>query len=283
MLLGLLKANGAVSEKDGRIGLTAGFADALRYRDLMETKLEFARLVLSDFADLFGALMTDPGRFVRCSRTFELFSYGRALEYTPENYEATRRWVRFTTALTRCEAASCIARYDFGRHRSMLDVGGNSGEFGLQVCKRHAGLKVSVFDLPLVCDIGRQHVAQEPEAGRISFIEGNAFADPLPPSFDLISFKSMLHDWPDKDAYFLLEKAAAALEPGGSLLIFERGRLPSGQTLPYASIPILLFFRYFREPVFYEESLSALGLQDVRVTEIMLDSPFYLITGTKKK
>ena len=88
----------------------------------------------------------------------------------------------------------------------MLDIGGNSGEFVLQVCKRHQGLRASVLDLPLVCDIGREHIAAEPEAERISFIKGNAFTDPLPEAFDLISFKSMLHDWPEKDAPSLIER-----------------------------------------------------------------------------
>ena len=64
-------------------------------------------------------------------------------------------------------------------------------------------------------------------------------------------------------------------------MIFERGPIPLAQTPPYSAIPILLFFRYFRDPAFYERHLAALGLQDVRVTEIMLDSPFYLITAQK--
>ncbi len=281
-LLGLLCANNVTTEEGGLIALSAPFIEALRYRDLMEAKLEITRLVLSDFTDLFTTLIRDPGRFLATSRTFDLFSYGRAFEYTPRNYEQTRRWVRFTTALTRYEAAACIARYPFGAHRRMLDVGGNSGEFALQACRRHAGLAAAVLDLPLVCDIGREHIAACPEAARISFIKGNAFADPLPQGFDLISFKSMLHDWPEKDALALLAKAARALAPGGSLLIFERGPIPAGaRTPPYSSIPILLFFRYFREPALYARHLAAIGLEDVRVTEIMLDSPFHLVTGKK--
>ena len=173
-------------------------------------------------------------------------------------------------------------RYDFGLHGKMIDIGGNSGEFVLQVCKKHQGLRASVLDLPLVCDIGREQIAAEPEAKRITFIRGDSFKDPLPEGFDLISFKSMLHDWPEKDAAFLIAKAARVLEPGGTLLIFERGR--NGDFLPatsYGAIPILLFFRYFRDPAFYERLLTDLGFYDVRVEEILLDAPFYLITGKK--
>ena len=92
----------------------------------------------------------------------------------------------------------------------------------------------------------------------------------------------MLHDWPEKDSLLLLERAARVLAPGGALLIFERGPIPIGpKTPPYSLIPILLFFRHFRDPSFYEKHLLGLGLYDVRVTEIMLDSPFYLVTAQK--
>ena len=148
----------------GRIALTARFVEPSNIAASWRPSWN-SRVSSSPISRTSSRADSDPGRFLRASRTFGLFSYGRAFEYSPENYGRTLRWVRFTTALTRYEAASCIARYDFGRHRRMLDIGGNSGEFGLQVCKRHAGLKVSVFDLPLVCDIGREHLAPEPEAG----------------------------------------------------------------------------------------------------------------------
>ncbi len=282
LLLGLLISNNIAVEQAGKIALTAVFVEALRYRDLLETKLQYCRFVLSDFTDLFTALVADPDRFLRSSRTFNLFSYGRAVESSPENYEQTRRWVQITTVLTRYEAAPCIARCDFRRRRRMLDIGGNSGEFVLQVCRKQPHLLASVLDLPLVCDIGSEHVASEPEAKRITFIKGNAFADPLPQGFDLISFKSMLHDWPEESVPPLLERAAHALTPGGALLIFERGPIPIGATPPpYFAIPILLFFRYFRDPSFYENHLRRLGLRDVAVTEILLDTPFYLVTAEK--
>jgi SAM-dependent methyltransferase len=163
----------------------------------------------------------------------------------------------------------------------MLDIGGNSGEFALQVCRRHTAMRASVLDLPLVCDIGREHVAGASEAERIDFIRGDALAGPLPGGFDLISFKSMLHDWPEKEASLLVAKASRALEPGGTLLIFERGRAAGLVQTDYCAVPMLLFFRYFRDAEFYERLLSGLGLVDVLTREIRLDVPFCLITAKK--
>jgi ubiquinone/menaquinone biosynthesis C-methylase UbiE len=211
-----------------------------------------------------------------------LFCYGRSLEYSPENVELTKRWVRITTALTKYEAQVCVKRHDISRCRRMLDIGGNSGEFALQICKKHPGIQATVFDLPVVCDVGLEHIWSEPEAGRVSFMKGNALKDPIPEGFDLITFKSMLHDWPEREARQFIARASQVLAPGGTLLIFERGPIKVGQkTLPYSMIPFLLFFRSFRSPEIYEEQLVASGLHTIAIQRIDLETPFFLVTGTK--
>ena len=282
MLIGLLVGNAVAENRDGTIGLTPRFMDAMRHRDLLEVKAEFARFVLSDFMDLFTTLVRSPDQFMRQARTFGLFCYDRAFEPTEENVELTRRWMRITTTLTRYEAPACIAAHDFSRYRRMLDIGGNSGEFALQVCRLSPDIRATVFDLPVVCDIGRRHVGGEPEAGRISFVEGNALTDELPAGCDLVTFKSMLHDWPEAQAKRLLARATEALSPGGTLLIYERAALEPGRAkLPYSMIPLLLLFRWFRSPRLYVDVLTGLGYRDVTADRIDLETPFALVTATK--
>jgi hypothetical protein len=137
-----------------------------------------------------------------------------------------------------------------------------------------------VFDLPLVCVVGREHVAREPEAGRITFVKGNALADSLPTGFDLVAFKSMLHDWPERETEHLLDRACRSLNPGGTLLVFERGPIDArAGTLPYSMLPMLLFFRAFRPPTFYATHFEAMGLTGIEVQTLRLDMPFFLVTG----
>jgi hypothetical protein len=92
----------------------------------------------------------------------------------------------------------------------------------------------------------------------------------------------MLHDWPAQDARQFIDKAAQALNPGGTLLIFERGPLRVDATVPPISmLPILLFFRSYRSPLEYMTQLRSLGFRNIRHQDIELDSPFFLVTGTK--
>jgi len=282
LLLDLLVAHQVIEEDGDGIRLTGAFVDGLKYRDLLEARLEFAWAALPDFMQLLPTLIANPGDFQRRSRLFSLFDYARCVTRSPEDLGRTRRWMRLTTALTRYEAPVCMRHDDFGRYRRMLDVGGNSGEFSPQVCRRHPGIWAVVLDLPVVCDIGRQHVGPEPEATRIAFCEGNAFSDPLPEGCDLVTFKSMLHDWPDREATELVARGCRAVAPRGTVLIFERGPLELSQApLSYGMLPFLLFAHYFRPPTLYVSQMEAAGLTEIRVQRIELESPFFLVTGRK--
>jgi len=281
LLLGLLAANRVVTRHKGDVRLHERFLDALRYRDLLEVKLDYAGFTIDDFADLFTALVKDPAGFTGKARLYQLFDYRRGLEPTIENYERTRGWMRVTSTLTRYEARACLRLHDFSGYRRMLDVGGNSGEFALQLCRRHPALQATVFDLPLVCEIGMEHLLAEPENARIGFIKGDLRTDALPPGYDLISFKSMLHDWPEAQALEFLARAAEALAPGGTLLIFERAPVEIGEsTPPFSMLPNLLFFRAYRSASVYANHLDGLGFRRIEQREIALDMPFFTVAAT---
>jgi SAM-dependent methyltransferase len=138
-----------------------------------------------------------------------------------------------------------------------------------------------VFDLPVVCEVGAAHLRERPEASRIRFVAGDARTDPWPEALDLVSFKSMLHDWPDAEAQLFMSRARAALRPGGTLLIFERQRMPLADgPLPYSSIPMLLFARTFRDDAWYRSRLEELGFTSVRVQQLTLDTTFMIIEAS---
>lgn len=291
LLLGMLRANRVIEsqfselESTGEndvIRLAASFKAALVFRDLMEAKLYFANLVAPDFLHLLTALLMEPAKFSEQARIFKLFSYQRAFEPTAENYEQTARWMRITTALTKYEAQACIAAFDFSPYSRMLDIGGNSGEFVLRVCRKHRELRTAVYDLPLVCDIGAKHVSEEVEATRIQFIKRDPAQLALPRGYDLITFKSMLHDWPDAEMGDFLRRAYDALDVGGTLMIFERAQAQVKDIqIAYGQLPLMLFFRSYRTPQAYQEQLITIGFHSVAVAEVPLDMPFILITAIK--
>lgn len=282
LLLDQLLANRVLVASDGRFSLSEDFLRALPYRDLLELKLHMANFGAYDILSYFPDFVFRPREFARKSRFCGLFAYDRCWERSEEAVAMTRRWMGITTVLTKYEAQACLKYHDFGAYRRILDIGGNSGEFALRICRSHPGAAATVFDLPLVCEIGARHVRGEPEAARIAFVPGNALRDALPGGFDLVCFKSMLHDWPEAEAKQLMARAAGSLRPGGTMLVFERGALAlRGTSIPFALVPLLLFYHSFRLPRFYADTLSELGFRNVEVRQIDLEMPFHLVTGAK--
>lgn len=266
--------------------LSNRFRAALRFRELIECRMDFARLVTPDLLGRLGAFVASPEGFMQGSALFELFDYGRCFERTEENLAATRRWVRITTAYTRHEAPVLLRLFDFSRHRRLLDIGGNSGEMARQICEAWPELSATVVDLPLVCEIGRSHVANSPAAGRIRFAALDALSAPLPDA-DLVLFKSVLHDWPDEAVAMMLTNARTALAPGGRLVIFERCRGDAGTAdlgaaeLAYGFAPLLLFVPGFRTPSAYAAMLSEVGFSVEAVTTLRLDTRFCVIVAQR--
>ena len=120
------------------------------------------------------------------------------------------------------------------------------------------------------------------EAGRVAFKEGDLRSDPLPTSHDLISFKSVLHDWPDDHAAEFLEKAVDALEPGGQIVIFERAPIElRGARLSYSMVANLVFLPFFRSPDLYLNRFKELGLVDINTDTTEMETRFFLVTARK--
>lgn len=281
MLTGLLQAAAVVQIEDDSIALTGAFIQALEYRELMETKIHYANMVAPDVINGFHKYITDMSGFMQDSGLFELFDYGRCHDINPENLQATANWVHYTTLLSRYEAAPFIENIDLARHAKLLDVGGNSGEFALQLCRTNPGLTATVFDLPVVCKLGQQHLEKYPEYQRIEFMPGDLQRDQLPAGYDIILFKSFLHDWPSDQIEGFLAKAHAALSPGGGIALFERSRITDHANIAYINLPLYLFHYFYREPAWYTDILTRLGFNHIEIKTIDLDTPFMLVSATR--
>ena len=281
-LLQVLARSGVVHINGATVQLTQTFRSALRFRDLLLTKLQFSELVAADFFNRLPQLLSSSEAFMETSKLFELFDYSRCFEVSPQNCLQAARWMKLTTTLTRYEAPVCIEHFDFSAHQKMLDLGGNSGEFAIQVCCRTPTLQACVADLPVVCHVGTRHVAEQQLSERIQFQPLNFTQDPIPTGYDLITCKSVLHDWPDEYAVDIMESVYNALPPGGCFLIFERQQWDfQTEAMPYGSLPVTLFFRSYRKPEFYVSALKDAGFHGVKVQTIRLDLPFLLISAIR--
>jgi acetylserotonin N-methyltransferase len=109
-----------------------------------------------------------------------------------------------------------IAAFDLSRFTSLVDLGGATGHLALAARDRYPNMKATLFDLPSVIEVAKEHVGD-----RVSLVDGDFFIDRLP-SADLYAAGRILHDWTETKIVALLARIHAALPEGGGLLIAEK-------------------------------------------------------------
>ena len=64
---------------------------------------------------------------------------------------------------------------DLGHFRRLLDIGGGSGAYDIELCKQYGELRATVFDLPHVAAIAAGRIAEAGLTDRIETAGGNFF------------------------------------------------------------------------------------------------------------
>lgn len=144
--------------------------------------------------DLFGALYTDPAR---------LDGFLRAM-----------------TAQTLPPARALARVFPWETVGTVVDIGTAQGCLPVQLALSHPNLSGGGFDLPPVEPIFSRYIAANGLSDRLRFIPGNFFTDDLPRA-DVLVMGLILHDWDLPTKRMLIDKAYAALEKGGSLIVYE--------------------------------------------------------------
>lgn len=131
-----------------------------------------------------------------------------------------KTFLKAMTGLSHGSALAIAARFPFKNYKTVCDVGTAQGDTAAQISLAHPHLKVFGFDLPEVGPIFEEHAAALGLNGRLTFLPGNFFEDPLPKA-DVIVMGHILHDWDLATKKALIRKAYEALPPGGSYIVYE--------------------------------------------------------------
>lgn len=109
---------------------------------------------------------------------------------------------------------------DLSHFRRLLDIGGGSGAYDIELCKQYGNLRATVFDLPHVAAIAAGKIAEAGLADRIETAGGNFF-ERFPGDHDVHLLSMILHDWDEAKNRALLRRSFEALPDGGAVIISE--------------------------------------------------------------
>jgi len=117
--------------------------------------------------------------------------------------------------------------------RHLLDVGGGPATWAIEFLKAVPDATATVFDLPPVVPLGKARVEEAGLGDRVTFVEGDYNADPLPCGADFAWVSAIIHQNSREENRALLAKVFDALVPGGQVAIRDVVMEPS-RTAPLA-------------------------------------------------
>jgi hypothetical protein len=135
---------------------------------------------------------------------------------------------RAMTSLSRRSNAALLAAYDFGRFRTIVDVGGGNGALIAAVLAAHPGVQGVLFDQPHVVSGAAPHLERAGIAHRCRTVGGNFF-ESVPEGGDAYVLRAVIHDWDDDASVRILTVVRNALAEDGRVLIVERVIAPANQ------------------------------------------------------
>lgn len=103
--------------------------------------------------------------------------------------------------------------------KTVVDVGGGTGALLAEVLRTRPEVRGTLVDLPRTVARSRDVFEAAGVADRVTTV-GQSFFDPLPGGADLYILKSVLSDWPDREATAILRRCADAARPSGRVVVF---------------------------------------------------------------
>jgi hypothetical protein len=178
-------------------------------------------------------------------------------------------------------AAGEVARVlDCKSATRVVDVGGANGTLVSAVLRANPRLVGTVLDMPHVVADAKAALAAAGLAERCEVVGGDFFA--RVPEADVYLLKQILHDWDDGQCVQILRNCAAAMRPGGRVVVVEMvipddGRPSLAQLMDMNMLVMLPGQERSRSE--YSALFAAAGLRFERLTET--HSPFQMVEAVR--
>jgi SAM-dependent methyltransferase len=167
----------------------------------------------SGFANLLYSLQTGRTGFEK-AQGMPFFDY---LAQHPEDASVfSGAMVGFHGA----EPPAVAAAYDFSMFKTVVDVGGASGNMLAAILARHPEPRGLLFDRPHVVVDAEQLLKDNGVSDRVT-VEAGDFFRSVPSGGDAYILSHILHDWNDDQCLTILGHCRKAMKPDGRLLIVE--------------------------------------------------------------
>ena len=111
--------------------------------------------------------------------------------------------------------------YDFSKHMRMMDIGGGSGVYAIQVVKANPNMTATVLDLEPVCQVAEQYIKIHNLQDKVKTKPLDFFKEDIPTGYDVAFLSLIVHDYSEEKGIALLKKIYNSLTNDGVVVISE--------------------------------------------------------------
>jgi SAM-dependent methyltransferase len=154
------------------------------------------------------------GRLGEHVRTKNLEVMGSIETFTAAD---ARRYHSATYSIGMGAGRRFVRQVDLTGRKRIMDIGGGSGAYCIAAAKEHAGIRGVVLDLPVVCEVARDFIAENGVADRVQAQPCDFTRDPFPTDCDVAIMASNLPMYSRGMIAKVIRKAHDALLPGGEM------------------------------------------------------------------
>lgn len=104
---------------------------------------------------------------------------------------------------------------------SLLDVGGGSGVFAIELARQNPGLKGTILEIDTMCEAAQAYIANAGVSDQVDTLAVDMFRQDWPGGYSTHFFSNIFHDWSEKTNRLLAQKSFAALPSGGRIALHE--------------------------------------------------------------
>jgi len=190
----------------------------------------------------------------------------------------------FMNAHSRAAAKAVAQQPLLASIKSVLDVGGGSGIYSIEMAKAWSSLSATIMEIPQVCAAAEPYIAAAGMGMRVRTQAVNMFKQDWPRDFDAHFFSNVFHDWSDPTNRLLARKSFAALPRGGRILLHEMLMDDDGcGPLPAAAFSVLMLLatrgKQYSLPEF-RSILEDAGFTDIEA--VQTGGGYYSLVSARK-
>jgi cyclopropane fatty-acyl-phospholipid synthase-like methyltransferase len=213
MLLEALAAIGYVTEANGRYQNTSITEKWVLHNDAfnMDALVTFWNAAAQELMPAAEAVLQTG------ERPYDFYEWAAS---RPELYRAYQQQMMMSAHSAGADIVRKVRLPE--QARSLLDVGGAHGLYSLLFCQQYPNLHATILDNHAGAQMAQENIAEYQMQDRVKSVVGDLWQTDWGESHDVILLFNLMHHFGAEGNTKLLERAAAALRPGGQVAILDQ-------------------------------------------------------------